>query len=264
MAIGFIGLGNMAGAIIRGMREDEAFKTAEIIGCDLDEDKRIYFRDHFGLTILDSAELVAEQSDILVLAVKPQGVAGLLAQIKDKLRKDRLVISLAAGKTLGFYAEQAGSGLPFVRALPNINARVRASATALCGNEHVTEAMMKSAAAIFSAIGTVIVLPEDKLSAFSAIAGAAPAFAYAFIDALTTAGIRFGMPRALAQEAACDMLLGSAKLVKESGEHPRVLIDQVTSPGGTTIEGMHKLAELGFEHAVHAAIQAVIEKDAKM
>ena len=123
---------------------------------------------------------------------------------------------------------------------------------------------LQTAAAIFDAVGSVSVLPESRLSAFSAIAGAGPAFAYAFIDALATAGIQAGLPRPLAQQAACAMLLGSAKLVMESGEHPRALIDQVTSPGGTTIEGMHKLAELGFEHAVHEAVRAVMEKEERM
>lgn len=264
MAIGFIGLGNMAGAIIKGMRADEAFKTAQIIGCDLDPEKGEYFRGHYGVQVLEGAAQVAQEADVLVLAVKPQGIAELLGQIKNKLAEDRLIISIIAGKTLRFYAEHAGSGLPVVRAMPNINAKARASATALCGNAHVSDAMMKSAEGIFSSVGTVIPLTEDKLSAFSAVAGAGPAFVYLFIDALTTAGIRYGMPRAHAQQAACDMVLGSAKLVRETGEHPRALIDQVTSPGGTTIEGMHKLTELGFEHAVHMAVQAVIEKDAKV
>ena len=153
---------------------------------------------------------------------------------------------------------------PLIRAMPNINARAGASVTALCPNPWVTEGMLETARALFATVGSVTLLEEDKLAAFSAIAGAGPAFAYLFVDALASAGIQAGLPRALAQETACLMLEGSARLVLHSGEHPRALVDQVTSPGGTTIEGTQQLARLGFEHAVQAAVRAVIEKDNRM
>lgn len=264
ISIGFIGLGNMAGAIIKGLRNSRQFAITDIIGYDRNLHKQeAYFKD-FEVQIAQDACAAAASCSLLVLAIKPQGMDELLNLVKPCLKADQLVISLAAGKTLGSFSATLGSNVALVRAMPNINARVGASMTALCHNDLVSAEQLESATAVFDAIGSVLVLPESKLPAFSAIAGAGPAFAYAFIDALATAGIRAGLPRPLAQQAACAMLFGSAKLVTESGEHPRALIDQVTSPGGTTIEGMHKLAELGFEHAVQAAINAVIEKEWKM
>ena len=262
--IGFIGLGNMAGAIIKGLRNSRQFAITDIIGYDRNPHKQEAYLKDYEVQIAQDACNVAASCSVLILAIKPQGMDELMSLIKPCLKTDQLVISLAAGKTLDYFSTSLGNKVPLVRAMPNINARVGASMTALCHNVLASEKQLEAATAIFDAIGSVIDLPESKLPAFSAIAGAGPAFAYAFIDALATAGIRAGLPRNLAQQAACAMLFGSAKLVTESGEHPRALIDQVTSPGGTTIEGMHKLAELGFEHAVHAAVNAVIDKEQKM
>ena len=264
MTIGFIGLGNMSGAIIKGLRRKEAFSDTVIYGFDRNENKRDDFREHCGVAVLGSAQEVAKNAGILVLGIKPQGLDALLEGIRENLNPDQLVVSLAAGKTLDYYAQKLGEGMPVVQSMPNINAKAGASCTALCGNSRVSVDMMGQAEAIFAAIGSVTQLPEEKLSAFTAIAGAGPAFAYLFIDALATAGIKAGLPRRLAQQAACEMVEGSARLVAHGGEHPRALIDQVTSPGGTTIEGMHKLAELGFEHAVHEAVRAVIDKNQRM
>ena len=264
MTIGFIGLGNMAGAIIKGLRNSSQFGKTGIIGFDLDVHKReSFFRDYQVQTAKDACE-AASSSSPLILAIKPQGMDDLLSQIKPCLKPGQLILSIATGKTTEYFASRLEEKTALVRVMPNINAKAGASMTALCPNGQVSDEQLQTAAAIFDAVGSVSVLPESRLSAFSAIAGAGPAFAYAFIDALATAGIQAGLPRPLAQQAACAMLFGSAKLVMESGEHPRALIDQVTSPGGTTIEGMHKLAELGFEHAVHEAVRAVMEKEERM
>ncbi len=264
MTIGFIGLGNMAGAIIKGLRNSPQFGMAGIIGYDRNPHKQESFLKDFEVQTAQDACEVASTSSLLILAIKPQGMDELLDQIKPCLKTGQLIVSLAAGKTTEYFSNQLGRKVALVRAMPNVNAKAGASMTALCKNSQVSDGQLEAAISVFDAIGSVSVLPESKLSAFSAIAGAGPAFAFAFIDSLATAGIKAGLPRPLAQQAACAMLFGSAKLVMESGEHPRALIDQVTSPGGTTIEGMHKLAELGFEHAVHEAVKAVIDKEEHM
>lgn len=261
MTIGFIGLGNMAGAIIRGLRKSETFAHTPILGSDLDQSKLGTFRDEYNVRIMQDAVATALEADMLVLAVKPQGLDALLPQIKPVLRAAQLILTIAAGKSLRYYAEKIGENIPVVQIMPNVNAKVGASVSALCANKWVTEKMMEQAKAIFSAVGTVNVLPEHLIGAFSAIGGAAPAFVYLFIDALASAGIKAGMPRALAEKIAAEMVEGSARLVLSSNEHPRALVDQVTSPGGTTIEGVHKLAALGFEHAVHEAVKSVIDKN---
>lgn len=260
-SIGFIGLGNMAGAIIRGLRASNSFFETTLYGCDRNQDKRDVFSTKWGVHVLADDLAVAQKSDVLVLAVKPKDLEALLKRLASVLSGERLIISLAAGKSLTAITEALGKNVPLVRALPNINARVQASHTALCANDAVTDAQKALTSALFEAVGSVQWLDEGQLSAYSAISGAGPAFAYLFIDALATAGIQAGLPRPLAQQAACRMLAGSARLVDTAGEHPRALIDQVTSPGGTTIEGMQALTRLGFEHAVQAAIRAVIDKD---
>lgn len=263
-SIGFIGLGNMAGAIIKGLRASTDFANTVIIGFDHNQSKLEHFATKYQVQGKADASHVAAGCDILVLAIKPQGLDDLLPQIKGSIHPGQLLISLAAGRSLGFYAGFLSNQVPLVQAMPNINAKVGLSATALCANDAVSDQQLEQAKQLFSAIGSVTVLPESKLPAFSAIAGAGPAFAYLFIDALASAGIQAGLTRSQAQEAACAMLLGSTRLVMDTGEHPMALVDQVTSPGGTTIQGIHQLKKLGFEHAVHQAVLAVIEKNERL
>ena len=260
-SIGFIGLGNMAGAVIRGLRTSNEFFETPILGCDHNQDKRDYFSATLGVTVLEDELAVAEQSQVLVLAIKPRGFEALLQKLSPALTGEQQPVSLAAGLSINQLSEYLGKPYPLVRAMPNINARVQASLTALSACPMVTPEQKELVSAIFQAVGSVQWINEDKLAAYSAISGAGPAFAFAFIDALSTAGIRAGLSRELAQQAACRMLEGSAALAARTKEHPRALIDLVTSPGGTTIEGMHALAKHGFEHAVQEAVQAVINKD---
>ncbi len=261
MIHGFLGLGNMAGAILSGMHTSGRFAQDTLAGYDVDNAKARALKDSIGLVPYASAQELAAAADVLVLAVKPQTADTVLEAIRGSLRPGTLVVTILAGKPLAFYAQRLPENTPVIRVLPNINALAGRSTTALCGNAHVTQSHMDTASALFEAVGTVCVIPEGQARAFSALAGAAPAFVYQFIDALATAGVKAGFPRDQAQQIAADMVLGSAALVNESGQHPAQLIDRVCSPGGTTIEGMHALKALGFEHAVHRAIDAVMEKD---
>lgn len=264
MKIGLLGLGNMASAVVRGMTTSGQFLTDQVLGYDRHPEKMAALQQECGLKPAASAREVAEQSDLLLLCVKPKGLAGLLQDIGPLLQNKQTVISLAAGKPLSFYQEYFPHHPGLLRAIPNINARVGRSVTALCANKGVSQAESQMAEKIFASLGSVVFLEEHLLSAYTAISGAGPAFAYLFIDALTSAGIKAGLPRQMAQEAACRMLSGSAELVLQSQEHPRALVDQVTSPGGTTIEGVHALSQHGFEHAVLEAINAVIQKDQRI
>ena len=259
MIYGFIGLGNMAGAIIRGMRASETFRDMEICGYEKHPEKA----RALNVLAFDSLAKFVNFSDVIVLAVKPQALEPLLAELKGILRPDKLLVSIAAGKACSYY-ETACPGIPFVRVMPNINAAAGASVTAVCGGSKATPEHVRIVRELFQAIGSVYELPEYQLSAFSAVAGAAPAYTYLYIDALASSAVLAGLPRAMAQDIAQDMVLGSAKYLKESGTHPLALADRVCSPGGTTIEGLHKLRELGFEHAVYQAIAAEIEKDKRL
>jgi pyrroline-5-carboxylate reductase len=264
MRYGFIGLGNMATAILQGMYKSGLFSNDQLYGYDSIPEKTTAMQGAVGLLPVLSPEAVTRAADVILLAVKPQTLAAVLPLIKPHVSGNKLVITIAAGKTLDYYAGFLGNEVPIVRLMPNINAKVCAAASAICGNALATDAHRKIAADMFKTVGSVTAIDEKLFPAFSAIGGAAVAFAYVFIDALASAGVKAGMPKPMALSVATDTVLGSARLIKISGEHPRVLVDQVCSPGGTTIEGMHTLNRLGFESAVHQAIDAVIQKDNKI
>ncbi len=261
MKYGVIGIGNMASAIVYGMHKDGAFKENTLCGFDCDEAKMQKMAQEIGLVPMQSAMQVAEQADVILLAVKPQILPQVLPEIAPVLTEKKLVVTIAAGKPLVFYAGILGEKIPVVRVMPNINARVGASVSAICAGVAADERDVAVVRAMFESVGSVYELTEQQFPAFSALGGASGAFVYMYIDALASAGVKAGLPRALAQDIACHTVLGSAKLAIESDCHPIDLCDQVCSPGGTTIEGVHTLKRLGFESAVQQAIDAIIQKD---
>ena len=261
MKYGFIGLGNMAGAILRGMHRSGNFARDTLLGYNRTEAKTEALRGEIGLVPCKSAKDVAERADVIVLAVKPQMLPDVLPGIRDAVTPEKLVISIAAGKPTTYYEDIFDDGVPVVRVMPNINAKVGLSATAVCAGKHATEAHVELARRLFSAVGAVYTLKEEQMAAFMAIAGASGAFVHLYIDALASAGVKAGLSRAFAEELACQTVLGSAMLTHQSDRHPIALMDEVCSPGGTTIEGVHTLKRLGFETAVQQAVQAIIDKD---
>jgi pyrroline-5-carboxylate reductase len=264
MNYAFIGLGNMVGAILKGMKESGSFKGDGLFGFDVDAKRAMQVASEVGLTSCASAGEAIGQADVVVLAVKPQTLSTVLNETKGELQKDKLVISIAAGKPLSFYEAILGNGVPLIRVMPSLLAKVSAASSAICANAAATPDHLDIANKLFSAVGTVSRVPERLFPAFSAISGAAPAFVFEFIDALASAGVKAGLNRELAQQTACAMVQGSAQLLKQATEHPRALMDQVCSPGGTTIRGVHALAACGFDHAVHEAVAAVIDRDQEL
>ncbi len=263
MTYAFLGLGNMAEAIIRGMRASGRFEGERLQGYEIDQQRAASLAEPLGLQLTADAAQAINQADVIVLAVKPQTLQSLLNEQAQAL-KGRLVITIAAGKPISFYEGLLGTKTPIIRVMPSLLARVGLASSAVCANASVTAQQLDIARDIFSAVGSVHELPEPLFAAFSAIGGAAPAFTFEYIDALASAGVKAGLSRALAQEVAAQMTRGSAQLVQQAGIHPRQLMDQVCSPGGTTIEGVHALATHGFDHAVHEAVAAVIAKDQKL
>lgn len=261
MKYGFIGLGNMAGAILRGMHRSGDFAQDTLLGFNRSEGKTLALRDEIGLVPCQSARDAAEQADVLVLAVKPQMLPDVLPEIRSVVTPDKLVISIAAGKPTTYYEDAFEADVPVVRVMPNINAKVGLSASGICAGTFADETHMALASKLFSAVGTVYPIREEQFAAFSAIAGASGAFIHLYIDALASAGVKAGFARPFAEALACQTVLGSATLTQQSDKHPIALMDEVCSPGGTTIEGVHTLKRLGFETAVQQAVQAIIEKD---
>ncbi|MCL1829536.1 MAG: pyrroline-5-carboxylate reductase [Oscillospiraceae bacterium] len=261
MKYGFIGLGNMAGAILTGMRESEQFAKVEIFGSDSIPEKVSECEKKFGIIPAASPVELAGRTDVVILAVKPQVLTEILPEISSALDRDKTLISIAAGKEISFYESALGKPVPFIRVMPNINAEVKEAASALCPGSFADESRLMIARGIFETVGVVFDLPEKYFGAFTALSGSSVAFVFLYVDALSRAAVRAGLPRDLAQNIAVQAVLGSAKLMASSDEHPMSLTDKVCSPNGTTIEGILELQKLGFESSVHQAFDAVLKKD---
>ena len=266
MKFGFIGAGNMAAAIVKGMTiGTKSYKGEDIFVTSKTVTSAQKLADICGAVALSSAAEVVKESDVLVLAVKPHVLASVVPELKAEIAaKKPLVVSIAAGKTLDYLAELLPEGTPIVRVMPNINAKIGAATNGMCVNGFVTEEQKAVVKGMFETIGTVIEVDENHFGIFTVLAGSAPAFAYLYMDALARAAVKAGMPKKQALEIAAATVEGSAKMVLESGEHPMALVDQVCSPGGTTIEGIAALQANGFEAALMQAFDAVLEKDHKI
>ena len=264
MVYGFIGLGNMASAILRGMAASGNFADDTLCGFNRSEGKTLALWNEIGLVPCKDAAAVVQMADVVVLAVKPQMLPDVMPLAAPEMTKDKLLVTIAAGKPTAYYEAQLPEGVGVVRVMPNINARVGAAASGICGGKFAAEEQLQIVRDMFSAVGEVFDVPEHLFAAFMALAGASGAFVHVYIDALASAGVKAGLPHPLAEQLAAQATLGAAKLTRESDEHPIALCDQVCSPGGTTIEGVHMLKKLGFETAVQQAVEAIIEKDRKL
>jgi pyrroline-5-carboxylate reductase len=261
MNYGFIGLGNMGGAILSGMASSGRFDADSICGFNRSSGKTAALSQSTGLIPRASAAEVVKTSDVVVLSVKPQMMQAVMDETAPLLSPEQTVITIAAGLPCAWYEDRLGEGVPVVRVMPNIAAKVQRAVTAICAGKFASEEHLAAAEKIFSTVGSVYRVEESMFSAFSAIGGASGAFIDLYIDALAEAGVKAGFPRKFACAIAADAVLGAAELVKQSGEHPIELCDRVCSPGGTTIEGVLTLKRLGFESAVQQATQAIIDKD---
>ncbi len=264
MIYAFIGLGNMASAIIRGMHKSGLFAAKSLYGHDISIDKMQQLEEETGLIPCPSNQEAVQQADVVVLAVKPQMLDTVLTEISPALHGDKLLISIAAGKPLDWYQRYLPDNTPLIRVMPNINARVGAASSALCGNAQITEQQMHIAEALFHTVGETYRMEEKMFSAFTAICGSAVAFAFMYIDALASAGVKAGFSRELATQLAIQSTAGCMQLLAIEGSHPMQVVDQICSPAGTTIEGVHKLRELGFENCIYQGIQAITDKDKAM
>ena len=258
--IGFIGLGNMASAMIGGMLQKDMVTPGEIIGSCRTEETAKKIADRFGIETTTDNSTVAQAADILILAVKPQFFPEVIAQIKDEVNADALIISIAAGKTMDYIETQFGRPLKLVRCMPNGPALVGEGITSVSRNERVSDEEMKQAMDLLSSMGKASEIPERLIDAVVGVSGSSPAYVFLFIEAMADGAVAAGMPRSQAYEFAAQAVLGSAKMVLETGKHPGELKDMVCSPGGTTIQAVKVLEEKGFRAAVMDAMEACIEK----
>lgn len=264
MRIGFIGLGNMARAMIEGMLSKGIASKEDIMGSAKTEATLASIKAKYGIeTTLDNG-LIAEKSDILILAIKPQFFGDVLPGIRERVKEDALVISIAAGKTIADIEELFGRKLKLVRCMPNTPALIGEGCSGVCRNRNVSDLEMAKCMELIESFGFAQEVPEHLIDAVSGVSGCSPAYVFMFLEALADGAVEAGMPRKQAYVFAARAVMGSAKLLLETGRHPGELKDMVTSPAGTTIEGVRTLEERGFRGAVIDAVKASVEKSKNM
>ena len=262
-SIGFVGAGNMAEAMIRGLLRGKVFAPGQVTASAPREERRRELSEKYSIHMTQENREAAAQS-IVVLSVKPQILSRVLDEISDSIRAESLVISIAAGVPVAAIQAKLKKGTRVVRAMPNTPALVDAGATAIAGGEHAQESDLEDAKKIFDAVGLTVVLDETLLDAVTGLSGSGPAYVFLILEALSDAGVKVGLSRRTSQLLAAQTLLGSAKLLLETNEHPGKLKDMVTSPGGTAITGLHTLEHGGVRTTLMNAVEAATRRSREL
>jgi pyrroline-5-carboxylate reductase len=250
----------MATALARGWLAAGLTSLDHLRASDPVSSARIAFEAETGLAASGDNRAVVDTSDVVVFAVKPQSMAGLLAEIRPVVTSRQLILSIAAGITLRQLGEGLGSDRRMVRVMPNTPCLVTASAAGYAVGEAATAEDVALVERLLNAVGRAYRLPEPLLDAVTGLSGSGPAFVYVMIEALSDGGVRMGLPRDVATALAAQTVFGSAKMVLETGQHPGVLKDMVASPGGTTIAGLHALERGGLRGALMDAVEAATRR----
>jgi len=257
--VGFVGAGLMAEALARGMLASGATSPESLLAADPSEKRRQLFEDEIGVAArADNVELV-RACEVVVLAVKPQVVPTVADQIAPALEPHHLVVSIAPGITLAWLAEKLGTER-LVRVMPNTPALVGAGAAAYCCGAGADESDAALVEEMLGSVGICARVEERLMDAVTGLSGSGPAYVYLAIEALSDGGVKMGLPRPVATRLAAQTVLGAARMVLETGRHPGELKDQVTTPGGTTIEAIHALEQAGVRRAFMDAVEAAALK----
>lgn len=262
--IALIGAGNMGEALMRGLLRAQAVTPEQVVATGRRQQRLDELAQAYGVEVTRDNVAAVRDANIVLLAVKPQIFGAVLEQIEPAVRADALVISVAAGVTIRSIERHLGASSRIVRAMPNTPALVDTGATALAASNHVQEQDLQRARTIFEAVGQVIHVDEALMDAVTGLSGSGPAFVFAIIEAFSDAGVRVGLPRYQAQALAAQTVLGSAKMLLETGEHPGVLKDRVTSPGGTAIAGLHTLENGGLRTTLINGVVAAAERSREL
>lgn len=260
----FLGAGNMARALLRSAIEQSQLPAASFGVTDVLPGAVAALTQQLGVRGFDSNVEAVGWADVVVLAVKPQVLPAVLAEIAPALRPEALILSIAAGFSSARIASALGGHARIVRAMPNTPALVGAGATAIAAGPAVSESDVQVALTLLRGTGLVLRVDEKQLDGVTGLSGSGPGFAFVAIEALSDAGVREGLPRDVATQLAAQTLLGAAKMVLETGEHPGRLKDMVTSPGGTTIAGVAALEAHGLRAALLSAVQAATQRSREL
>ena len=260
MRLGFVGCGNMAGAMIGGMIENAVAERKDIIASVLSEASRERAERELGISVTRDNREVARNCDVLFLAVKPQFYEEVMKEIAGELTGEQIIITIAPGKTLEWLASILGEDKKIVRTMPNTPALVGEGITAACCNENVTEEDIAVVTKLLEGFGKCEFVSEHLMDVVVSVSGSSPAYVFLFIEAMADGAVADGMPRDQAYRFAAQAVLGSARMVLDTGRHPGDLKDMVCSPGGTTIEAVRVLEEKGMRSAVIEAMKACVAK----
>jgi pyrroline-5-carboxylate reductase len=262
--IGFLGAGNMAGALILGLIQSEAVAADRILASDVKKERLAQLSKEYGIKVTRDNHALVRDSAVIVLSVKPQVVDKVLTVIGPDVRKDQLVISIAAGVPIAALEARLPPGTRVVRTMPNVAALALAGATAISAGTHATKSDLRAARELFEAVGRVVTLDESLLDAVTGLSGSGPAYIMLMIDALADGGVKVGLHRDTALLLAAQTVYGAAKLLLDTGDHPGRLKDMVTSPGGTAIAGLHTLESGGLRRTLIDAVEVATLRAAEL
>ena len=253
--VGFIGAGNMAEALMRGILKTGIVSPQDIVIADIDQNRITCLQEKYSVQVAQNNRDLVSRAEIVILSVKPQVISDVLKEITSSVEQRTLLISIAAGITLSFLKAHLPHNVRIVRVMPNTPALVLEGMTAIC-SDGVNEEDMKRAEQIFSAVGRVVIIRETLIDAVTGLSGSGPAYVAVLVEALTDGGVLMGLPRNVSQNLALQTVLGSVRLLMDSQEHPAHLKDRVSSPGGTTIHGIYALEKGGFRASLIEAVRS--------
>jgi pyrroline-5-carboxylate reductase len=264
MEVGFIGGGNMAEALIRGILQGKTLSASQCRVCDVLQDRLTYLKKAYGVQTASTPGPVVEPSRVVILAVKPQQIPTALKAIIPLWSQEKLLVSIAAGITLDQLAQSFPSPPRLVRVMPNTPALVQAGISALCQNDTAREDDFLLAESLFKAVGETVRLDESLFDAVTGLSGSGPAYVFVILEALSDAGVKMGLPRAVASKLALETVYGASRLARESDRTFGQLKDMVTSPGGTTIAGLHEMEKAGLRGILMNAVEAATRRSREL
>ncbi len=259
MKVGFIGCGNMGTAMMQGMLDSGKCKTEDLITSDKSEEALKAKKELLGIQTTTDNKEVAGFADVIFLSIKPQFYESVIEDIKDEVNESQIIVTIAPGKTLEWMREKFGKELKIIRTMPNTPAMVKEGMMGMCPNKYVTSDEVSMIRDICDGFSATEVIPEHLMDVVTAVSGSSPAYVFMFIEAMADAAVAGGMPRAQAYKFASQAVLGSAKMVLETGKHPGELKDMVCSPAGTTIQAVRVLEERGMRSAVFECMEKCLD-----
>ena len=263
LKIGLVGCGNMGGGLVEGRLDRGLAKPSQFTAVDVREAALKPLAQLGVHTSRETRDAVVDQ-DVVIIGVKPQTAPEVLDLVGRLLQPSQVLVSIMAGVNTARIEEAVGAPVAVVRVMPQILARLGAAASAVCRGRHADAEQARMVCELFDQVGTTVLVEETQMDAVTGLSGSGPAYVYTIIEALSDGGVRVGLPRDVALKLAAQTVMGAARMVLESGQHPAVLRDQVTSPGGTTIAGLHALEAKGLRDALMSAVQAAALRSAEL